>query len=76
MSSIRVPFGGNKANESPSAKIMSAMFITTKFRAYNAEGFKRFAITVNAALKRLTSEKVRKTIPTSFIRRFLVELHS
>jgi len=57
MYSLGLPVGG-KVNESIPPKIMSAVFITTKFRAYNAEGFKRFAITVNAALKRLTSEKV------------------
>jgi hypothetical protein len=59
MYSLGLPVGG-KVNDSMSPKVISAMFITTKFRAYNAEGFKRFAITVNAALKRLTSEKVMK----------------
>eukprot|EP00591_Stephanopyxis_turris_P005667 CAMPEP_0195507128 /NCGR_PEP_ID=MMETSP0794_2-20130614/637_1 /TAXON_ID=515487 /ORGANISM="Stephanopyxis turris, Strain CCMP 815" /LENGTH=473 /DNA_ID=CAMNT_0040633701 /DNA_START=220 /DNA_END=1641 /DNA_ORIENTATION=+ len=45
-------------NSADSAKVVSTMFVTTKFRAYNAEGFKRFAVTVNAALKRLTDDKM------------------
>jgi hypothetical protein len=57
MYSLCLP-AGEKVNDITPPTIMSAMFITTKFRAYNAEGFKRFAITVNAALKRLTSEKM------------------
>jgi len=57
MYSLGLPVGG-KVNDPMSPNVLSAMFITTKFRAYNAEGFKRFAITVNAALKRLTSEKM------------------
>lgn len=34
--------------------IVSSLFVPTKFCAYNAHSFKRFAVTINAALKRLT----------------------
>jgi len=36
----------------------STVFISTKFCAFNSEGFKKFAITINAALKRLTDGKM------------------
>jgi hypothetical protein len=35
--------------------IQSSIFVSTKFCAFNAQTFKRFAITINAALKRLTN---------------------
>lgn len=35
--------------------IRSSLFVSTKFCAFNAQSFKRFAITINAALKRLTN---------------------
>lgn len=35
--------------------IRSSVFVATKFCAFNAQSFKRFAITINAALKRLTN---------------------
>jgi hypothetical protein len=38
--------------------VMSRLFITTKYLAYNAQSFKRFAITINAALKRLTDGRM------------------
>lgn len=38
--------------------VVSSMFVTTKFCAYNAQAFKRFAITINAALKRLTGGRM------------------
>jgi hypothetical protein len=34
--------------------IVSSMFVPTTFCAYNAQSFKRFAIVINAALRRLT----------------------
>jgi hypothetical protein len=38
--------------------VKSRLFITTKYLAYNAQSFKRFAITINAALKRLTDGRM------------------
>jgi len=38
--------------------IISTMFITPNFSAYNAMGFKKFAVTVNAALKHITAGKM------------------
>jgi hypothetical protein len=35
--------------------IRSSVFVSTKFCSFNAQSFKRFAITINAALKRLTN---------------------
>jgi hypothetical protein len=35
--------------------IRSSLFVSTKFCAFSAQSFKRFAITINAALKRLTN---------------------
>jgi hypothetical protein len=35
--------------------IRSSVFVSTNFCAFNAQSFKRFAITINAALKRLTN---------------------
>jgi len=38
--------------------VLTSMFISTKYCAHNSEGFKRFAITINAALKRITNQKM------------------
>jgi hypothetical protein len=49
------------ADKPPSARPMvvkSEVFVATKFCAFNAQSFKRFAITVNAALKRLTDGRM------------------
>jgi hypothetical protein len=43
---------------SPKQQVIRSMFVATKFNRYSAETFKRFAITVNAVLKRLTSGNV------------------
>lgn len=42
----------------PPDQIRSRVFVTTKFLPYNAQSFKRFAITVNAALKRFTNKRM------------------
>ena len=39
-------------------QVSSSLFIATKFNKYNAQAFKRFAITINAALKRITHGKM------------------
>lgn len=46
----------NKVDDKPN--VLSTMFVATKFNAFNAQSFKRFAITINAALKRLTNSKM------------------
>jgi hypothetical protein len=38
--------------------VTSMLFIATKFNMYNAQAFKRFAITINAALKRITNGRM------------------
>ena len=45
-------------DEEPRPVVKSSIFVATKFCAYNAESFKRFAITINAALKRLTDGRM------------------
>jgi hypothetical protein len=44
-------------DEAP-VKVVSSLFIATKFHTYNAQVFKRFAITINAALKRITDGRM------------------
>jgi len=39
-------------------RVTSTIFIATKFNTYNAQAFKRFAITINAALKRITGGRM------------------
>lgn len=39
-------------------RVMSSLFIAKKYASYNSSEFKRFAITVNAALKHLTDGKM------------------
>ena len=39
-------------------KVISSLFIVKKYASYNASEFKRFAVTVNAALKYLTGGKM------------------
>lgn len=60
MSLLPLPSFKNCKEENDGYKVdvISSMFVTTKFRAYNSEGFKRFAVTINAALKRLTGGKI------------------
>lgn len=43
---------------SPKQRVIRSMFVSTKFKRYSAETFKRFAITVNAVLKRITSGNI------------------
>jgi hypothetical protein len=38
--------------------VKSMLFVATKFNMYNAQNFKRFAITINAALKRITGGRM------------------
>lgn len=38
--------------------VISSFFVVTKFCAFNAQSFKRYAITINAALKRLTGGRM------------------
>jgi len=47
-----------KISRPQSKDTISSMFVATKFCAYNAQQFKRFAITINAALKRLTGGRM------------------
>lgn len=53
-------FIGKQSNVSNEdcATSTSTVFISTKFCAFNSEAFKKFAITINAALKRLTDDKM------------------
>lgn len=53
--SFQVPPVDRQSDFSPKQPIVvkSSAFVATKFCAFNAQSFKRFAITVNAALKRL-----------------------
>lgn len=39
-------------------QVTSTLFIATKFNTYNAQAFKRFVITINAALKRITGGRM------------------
>jgi len=45
-------------NMIPPTAIQTRVFVTTKFLPYNAQSFKRFAITVNAALKRFSDNRM------------------
>jgi hypothetical protein len=47
-----------EAPEEAPVNVVSSLFITTKFHTYNAQVFKRFAITINAALKRITDGRM------------------
>lgn len=38
--------------------VITSMFVCTKYCAFNSEGFRKFAITINAALKRITNKKM------------------
>jgi len=47
-----------KADDDELPQVTSTIFIATKFNTYNAQAFKRFAITINAALKRITGGRM------------------
>lgn len=49
---------GDKSNNDELPQVTSSLFIATKFNKYNAQAFKRFAITINAALKRITQGRM------------------
>ena len=42
----------------PRPEVISSMFVTTKYCVYNAHTWRRFAITINGALKRITNGQV------------------
>ena len=48
----------NESSDDPLPKVTSHLFIVTKFNTYNAQAFKRFAITINAVLKRITDGRM------------------
>jgi hypothetical protein len=48
------PLAWNDILSKQPAVVMTSMFVATKFHLYNAQTFKRFAITVNAVLKHFT----------------------
>jgi len=57
MQSLSQPTPTREESSKP-VEVISTMFVTTKFCRFNAQMFKRFAITVNAALRRLTGGKM------------------
>lgn len=48
----------NNGGDDELPPVTSTLFIATKFNTYNAQAFKRFAITINAALKRITGGRM------------------